>query len=76
MPFSVEFLKIYDKKINSGEVSFRDSGIQINDFNQMCIVPDFVMPEENLEIVCAKMKLSEEEIDILYREAGYTRKNG
>lgn len=76
MSFSVEFLKIYDKKINSGEVSFRDSGIQINDFNQMCIVPDFVMPEENLEIVCAKMKLSEEEIDILYREAGYTRKNG
>ena len=74
MSFCVEFFKIYDKKINSGEVSFRNSGIQINDFNQLCIVPDFVMPEENLEIVCKKMNLSDEEIDILYKAAGYTRK--
>ena len=74
MSFSIEFFKIYDKKINSGEVSYRESGIQINDFNQLCILPDYVMPEENLEVVCEKMKLSDEEIDILYREAGYTRR--
>ena len=74
MSFSIEFFFFFDKKINSGEVSYRERGIQINDINQLCILPDYVMPEENLEVVCEKMKLSDEEIDILYREAGYTRR--
>ena len=31
----------------------------------------YSMPEENLEIVCEKMKMSKEEKELLYREAGY-----
>lgn len=71
MSFSIEFFKIYDRKINSGEITFRESGIQFNDFMQLCTVPDFVMPEENLEIVCEKMKMTPEEKDLLYQVAGY-----
>ena len=71
MAFSIEFLKIYDRKINSGEITFRESGITMNDFTQMCIVDGFVMPEDNLKVVCEKMNLSKEEIELLYKEAGY-----
>ena len=71
MSFSIEFFKIYDRKINSGEITFRESGIQFNDFMQLCTVPDFVMPEENLEIVCERMKMTPEEKELLYQVAGY-----
>ena len=71
MSFSIEFFKIYDRKIKSGEITFRESGIQFNDFMQLCTVPDFVMPEENLEIVCERMKMTPEEKELLYQVAGY-----
>ena len=41
------------------------AGIQIgmdkNDFNRICIDPTFVPSRENLEAVCRRMKLTEEE---------------
>ena len=71
MTFSNEFLKIYDRKINIGEITFRESGIPFNDFMQLCTVPDFVMEEEVLARVCERMKMTAEEKDILYKAAGY-----
>ena len=61
MTFSNEFLKIYDRKINIGEITFRESGIPFNDFMQLCTVPDFVMEEEVLARVCERMKMTAEE---------------
>ena len=71
MTFIEEFLKIYDRKINSGEITFRETGIPFNDFMQLCTVPEFVMEEEVLEGVCERMKMTEEEKALLYKAAAY-----
>ena len=71
MAFGHVFLKIYDRKILSGETTFSRSGIRGNDFTQMCINPEYVMSEEALSIVCQKMPLTEEEKKQIYDAAGY-----
>lgn len=59
--FAQKFLKIYDRKILSGEITFSQSGINKNDFTRLCIDPEFVMEREALLVACDKMKVSEEE---------------
>jgi len=69
--FAQEFMKIYDRKIASGEITFSRSGITAGDFTALCINGDYVIPRDRLEVVFEKMALSQEERDKLWRSAGY-----
>lgn len=59
--FAQKLLKIYDRKLLSGEITFSQSGISKNDFTRLCIDPEFVISREALEVICEKMKLTETE---------------
>lgn len=59
--FAQKFLRIYDRKILSGEITFSRSGISKSDFTRLCIDPDFVLPRDELETVCRKMGLTDSE---------------
>ena len=74
MVFSHELLRIYDRKIASGEITFSRSGINRNDFTRLCIDPEYVISEDALRLICEKMPLTEEEIQRLYDAAGYDRR--
>ena len=63
--FAQKFLKIYDRKILSGEITFSTSGINKNNFTRLCIDPEYVMPKEEILTCCEKMHLSEEEKEAL-----------
>ena len=69
--FAQEFMRIYDRKIQSGEITFSRSGIRAGDFTALCINPEYVIPQERLEIVFEKMSLSPEERTRLLEAAGY-----
>ena len=59
--FAQEFMKIYDRKIASGEVSFSRSGITAGDFTALCINGDYVIPIDRLDVIFEKMNMTEEE---------------
>ena len=59
--FAQKFLKIYDRKILSGEITFSQSGINKSNFTRLCIDPEYVMPREEILRCCEKMHLTEEE---------------
>ena len=59
--FAQKFLKIYDRKIMSGEITFSQSGINKNDFTRLCIDRDFVLAREALDLVCDKMTMTSDE---------------
>ncbi len=63
--FAQTFLRIYDRKILSGEITFSTSGINKNNFTRLCIDPEYVMPLEEILTVCEKMHLTEEEKESL-----------
>lgn len=69
--FAQEFMKIYDRKIASGEITFSRSGITGGDFTALCINGDYVIPRERLEVIFEKMSLTDEEQDLLLRAGGY-----
>ena len=69
--FAQEFMKIYDRKIASGEITFSRSGITGGDFTALCINGDYVIPRERLEVIFEKMGLTDEEQDLLLRAGGY-----
>lgn len=64
--FAVEFLRIYDRKIMSGEITFSQSGISKEDFSRLCTEEDFVISSENLETICRRMKLTDSERSLLF----------
>ena len=59
--FALEFMKIYDRKIASGEITFSRSGITAGDFTALCMNGDYVIPEERLQVIFQRMDLSQEE---------------
>ena len=69
--FAQEFMKIYDRKIASGEITFSRSGITGGDFTALCINGDYVIPREWLEVIFEKMGLTDEEQELLLRTGGY-----
>ena len=71
MTFNQVFLRIYDRKISSGEITFSQSGISKNDFTQLCMDPEFVFSEEELALICERMAVDKEERELLYELAGY-----
>ena len=70
--FAQEFMKIYDRKIQSGEITFSRSGIKGGDFTALCINPSYVIPEDRLKIIFEKMSLTREQQDLLLRAAEET----
>lgn len=63
--FAVEFFRIYDRKIMSGEISFSQTGISKEDFSRLCTEEDFVISSEKLETICDRMKLTDTESELL-----------
>lgn len=59
--FAKKLLRIYDRKLLSGEITFSESGIKKDDFTRLCVDKDFVIPRDRLEIICDKMNLNKEE---------------
>ena len=43
--FAQTFLRIYDRKILSGEITFSQSGINKNDFTRLCVDGEYVIPD-------------------------------
>lgn len=72
--FAQEFMKIYDRKIASGEITFSRSGITGGDFTALCINPSYVIPEDRLKIIFEKMSLTDEEQDRLRKVAEETER--
>jgi len=70
--FAQEFMKIYDRKIQSGEITFSRSGINGGDFTALCINPSYVIPEDRLKIIFEKMSLTREQQDLLLQAAEET----
>ena len=65
LSFAAAFMRIYDKKIMSGEITFKELKMDTSHFNNICIVPGFVLPKEETERLCDKMKVSDEERELL-----------
>lgn len=65
LSFAAAFMRIYDKKIMSGEISFNELKMDKSLFNNICIVPGFVFPKEETERLCNIMKVSEDERSLL-----------
>lgn len=65
LTFAQRFLRIYDRKIMCGEITFSGSGINKNHFTRICIDSEFVIPREELENICNKMNITGEEREAL-----------
>ena len=65
IPFAAAFMRIYDKKIMSGEITFNELKMDKSLFNNICIVKDFVLPQEETERLCNVMNVSDEERELL-----------
>ncbi len=63
--FAVEFFRIYDRKIMSGEIAFSQTGISKEDFSRLCTERGFVISCEKLETICDRMKLTDTETELL-----------
>ena len=69
MNFKQCFLRIYDKKIASGEITFSKTGISKAAFTALCTETDFVFDRETLDKLKETMNLTEEQHDMLVRAA-------
>ena len=65
MTFKQAFFKIYDRKINAGEITFSQTGKKTDDFTRLCTEEGFVFDEETLEKISVTMKLTEAEKTML-----------
>lgn len=66
MTFKQAFFRIYDRKINAGEITFSQTGIKKDDFTRLCTEEDFVFDGETLENIIVTMKLTEAEKTMLF----------
>lgn len=63
--FARTLLRMYDKKLMSGQITFSRSGIQKGDFNQMCTDSSYIIPKDRTLHICECMDLSDEEKELL-----------
>lgn len=63
--FAAAFMRIYDKKIMSGEITFNQLKLDKSLFNNLCIVPDFKFEREETERLCNIMGVSDEQRELL-----------
>lgn len=71
--FAIAFLRIYDRKIASGELSFSRLNMKKEDFTRLCTDTDYVLPEEEIRRLCEAMELNGEETRMLLAFAGKER---
>lgn len=64
LTFAAAFMRIYDRKIASGEISFSRIGMPKDDFTRLCIDSSYVPEGELIEKLCITMKLSDEECEL------------
>ena len=69
MNFKQLFLRIYDRKIASGEITFSRSGIKKDDFTRLCTEDGFVLSRDAIELIAVNMKLTEDEKNQLIEAA-------
>ena len=62
LTFKQRFFRIYDQKINSGEITFLSSGIKKDTFNRLCNDRNFVPTEQEFNMLARGLKLNAEEI--------------
>lgn len=67
--FAAAFFRIYDRKINSGEITFSQTGIKKEDFTKLCTDRSYVLPRTEIERLCQTMKLTSEEAQTLLQWA-------
>lgn len=65
IPFAAAFMRIYDRKIMSGEITFNELKMDKSLFNNICIVKGFLLPKEETERLCNVMNVSDEERELL-----------
>lgn len=63
--FAAAFMRIYDKKIMSGEITFNQLKIDKSLFNNICIVQGFKFEQEETERLCDVMNVTEDERKML-----------
>lgn len=63
--FAIAFLRIYDRKIASGEITFSRLNMKKEDFTRLCTDTDYVLPEEEIRRLCQVMALTGEEAERL-----------
>ena len=63
--FKQEFFQIYDRKLMSGETTFRQTGLGKEEFTRLCTEDDFILSRERIEELALTMKLTEEEKKLL-----------
>ncbi|QHI73580.1 hypothetical protein [Aminipila terrae] len=63
--FKVEFFRLYDRKIASGEIKFSELGISKEEFTMLCTDSDFIFGEDKVSDLCKRMKLTQEETERL-----------
>lgn len=63
--FKTLFFRLYDRKIAEGSITFSQIGMSKNDFTRLCTEPDFIPDPETIRRICATMKLTEEEEQML-----------
>ena len=68
--FAIAFLRIYDRKIASGVISFSRLNMKKEDFTRLCTDTDYVLPEEEIQRLCQVMALTEEETELLLSFTG------
>lgn len=59
--FAAAFMRIYDRKIMSGEITFNELKLDKSLFNNLCIVKGFKFEQEETERLCDIMKVTDEE---------------
>ena len=63
--FAAAFMRIYDKKIMSGEITFNQLKLDKSLFNNLCIVKGFQFEQEETERLCDVMNVTDEERKLL-----------
>ena len=63
--FAAAFMRIYDKKIMSGEITFNQLKMDKSLFNNICIVQGFKFEQEETERLCDVMNVTEDERKML-----------
>ena len=74
LTFKKLFLRLYDRKISSGEVSFSQLGIVKSDFTRLCTEDNFVFDDDTIARISCAMKLTDEENAQLVDAAQQCRK--
>lgn len=73
--YAKTFFKYYDKKIASGEITYKELKMDQNDFMSTCTDNSFIIERSHLIELCDKMKLEMDEAIELIQSAGYIFKD-